>query len=648
MRSNGYLGITKAVVFFWMLSLCAMAARGAGFAGGTGEAGDPYKIATAAQLLSIGSDPELLAKHYILTASIDLKGKSFSKAVITTFGGVFDGDGHTIKNLRIQGDNFLGLFQTILQGAEVRGLGLVDADIRGMSQLGALASRNEGRVLNCYSTGAVNRSTAGGLIGVNTGTIADCNSTVAVSGGDIIGGLVGENEGTISRCHSTGAVTGKGIVGGLVGSNAGRIDSSYCITTVTGLGMMGTWIGGLVGADWDTISSCYADTTVSVAGQWAIGGLTGTGGKNMSCCYSKGSVTATRGVLVGGLVGNGGDSITSCYSVATVSGPTTSWTGGLAGCLDKGKVDGGYFLAPADGGGPDNGIGIPLTAIEMRRQSSFKGWDFWGTDKDGKADPWFMPVDGTPILSWQTPATGLRAVPTVGALPLEVAVTALIEAGFVPGTVTYEFDAYTPDGCVIYPDPMSWARPGAIVDLVVNSDGLYDWQTNPGKGTTAAPYEIQTPAHLGSLAAHPELWNKYFVLTADLDMRGRTYAKALIAPDTDDSKTGFQGTAFSGVLDAKGFAIRNLTIRPFDGTHDYVGLFGMIAKNGRIYNLDVLDADVEGGSGPSSYVGILAGYNAGKIFGCSVTGVIRGGQGDGLVGSNKGSLSGCHADVTRY
>jgi len=645
-RSNGYLRITATVGFLWMLGLCATAARGAGFAGGTGEAGDPYKIATAAQLLSIGSDPELLAKHYILTASIDLKGKSFSKAVITTFGGVFDGDGHAIKNLRIEGKyhNYVGLFQTIVQGAEVRNLGITDAYVEGSTSLGALASRNEGRVLNCYSTGAVKGNTAGGLIGVNTGTVADSNSAVIVSGGDWVGGLMGLNEGTISRCHSTGDVTGDGIVGGLAGINDGRIDASYCVATITGSNM-GMWIGGLVGHNSSTISLSYANTTVT-SGLWWAGGLVGGGGKRVFCCYSKGSVTGT--VMVGGLVANTLGEITSCYSLAAANGPNPSWTGGLVGFLDTGRVNDSYFLAPADGGGPDNGVGIPLTAMEMRRQASFKGWDFWGTDKDGTADFWFMPAGGAPILSWETAATGLRAVPTVGALPVEVAVTALIKAGFVPGTVTYEFDAYTPDGCVIYPNPMSWARPGAIVDLVVNSDGLYDWQTNPGKGTTAAPYEIQTPAHLGSLAAHPELWNKYFVLTADLDMRGRTYAKALIAPDTDDSKTGFQGTAFSGVLDAKGFAIRNLTICPFDGTHDYVGLFGMIAKNGRIYNLDVLDADVEGGSGPSSCVGILAGYNAGKIFGCSVTGVIRGGQGDGLVGSNKGSLSGCHADVTRY
>jgi|GEM_PF-6723146 len=33
------------------------------FAGGTGDANDPYRIATAAQLISIGSDPNLLSSR---------------------------------------------------------------------------------------------------------------------------------------------------------------------------------------------------------------------------------------------------------------------------------------------------------------------------------------------------------------------------------------------------------------------------------------------------------------------------------------------------------------------------------------------------------------------------------------------------------
>ena len=52
-------------------SLC-VPARAAEFAGGTGEPDDPYQIATAGQLLSLGTDPNLRTKHFILVADIDL------------------------------------------------------------------------------------------------------------------------------------------------------------------------------------------------------------------------------------------------------------------------------------------------------------------------------------------------------------------------------------------------------------------------------------------------------------------------------------------------------------------------------------------------------------------------------------------------
>jgi hypothetical protein len=36
------------------------------FAGGKGEPNDPYQVATAEQLLSIGTSQKLLASHYVL------------------------------------------------------------------------------------------------------------------------------------------------------------------------------------------------------------------------------------------------------------------------------------------------------------------------------------------------------------------------------------------------------------------------------------------------------------------------------------------------------------------------------------------------------------------------------------------------------
>ncbi len=74
-----------------VLGLCT-AAPAVEFAGGTGEPNDPYRIATAGQLIAIGSDPNLLNKHFVLVAGIDLDpnlpdGRVFDRAVIAPDAG---------------------------------------------------------------------------------------------------------------------------------------------------------------------------------------------------------------------------------------------------------------------------------------------------------------------------------------------------------------------------------------------------------------------------------------------------------------------------------------------------------------------------------------------------------------------------------
>jgi hypothetical protein len=57
------------------------------YSGGTGEPNDPYQIATAADLIALGEDPNDYGKHFILMADIDLDpnlpGRTvFDRAVI--------------------------------------------------------------------------------------------------------------------------------------------------------------------------------------------------------------------------------------------------------------------------------------------------------------------------------------------------------------------------------------------------------------------------------------------------------------------------------------------------------------------------------------------------------------------------------------
>jgi hypothetical protein len=608
--SKEHLETLFSLAIVWVLLICP-AVWAVTFAGGSGEPNDPYQIATAKQLIAIGSDPNLQSNHYILINDIDLAGVIWTEPVIAQFSGSFDGNDLAIRNLTARGARSQGLFGYILSGAQVKNLAIVDADIIGTGDVAAMAINNAGTVMNCYSTGTVISigSNAGGLVSNNLGIVVGSYSEAEVLGGPAVGGLIGYNGGIVSDCYSTGPILGDMSTGGLAGRNHGSISSSYSTSPVTGV----SDAGGLAGYNDNAISSCYS--TGNVSGGGSVGGLVGYNWGSISSCYSVSS-TSGSGTYVGGLVGD----ITFSSSVVT-------------DC---------YFLVSTDGGGPDNEIGAPLTSNQMKQQASFIGFDFWATTVDGTRDLWFMPEDAYPALGWQTQITGLQAVPDVTGFAPDEAQTMLTQAGFVVGDTTSDFCRAIPAGHVIHADPHVLAPAGATIGLVVSSGQTYDWASNPGDGTALNPYQIQTAGQLESLGDHPELWEKSFALTADMDMAGRTYSAALIAPNVNDTTISFQGTPFTGTFDGQTHTVKTLTI---SASGDYLGLFGLVDRQAQISSLNLTDAIV---IGHDDFVGVLAGYNDGILVDCSAQGVIMAGCGspsNGLVGSNRGDLIDCSADV---
>ncbi len=144
---------------FWMTLILTVSAKAYDFSGGQGTPGDPYKIATADQLCSIGSDPNLLDKCFVLINNIDLDpnlpgGRVFSEPVIAgnirlevkssrrslmppdmSYNGSFDGQGYAISNMYIVASNpfnsFLGLFGRLGPDAHVQRLCVLNAVISG-------------------------------------------------------------------------------------------------------------------------------------------------------------------------------------------------------------------------------------------------------------------------------------------------------------------------------------------------------------------------------------------------------------------------------------------------------------------------------------------------------------------------------------
>ena len=159
----------------------------------------------------------------------------------------------------------------------------------------------------------------------------------------------------------------------------------------------------------------------------------------------------------------------------------------------------------------------------------------------------------------------------------------------------------------------------------------------PGSGTQQDPWRIQSLADFDEFAAHPNYWAGFTRLQTDVNLAGRTYTTAVIAPDTDQTTYWFQGTSFTGVFDGNDHKIIGLTIKA--GANDYLGLFGFI-EDGEVRNLTLEGASVTG----YCDVGGLVGYNVGSISNCHSTGNVSGRDYvGGLVGYNVGSISNCYS-----
>jgi hypothetical protein len=403
-------------------------ALSAEFAGGTGEPNDPYQIASAEQLISIGLVDNFQQKHYILIEDIDLDpnlpdGRIFTNALISQdqsddpdiwvsipFRGVLDGQDHTIANLHIEAQDgySAGLFGSLL--GLVKDLHLTDVVING-SQCGAIAVNiTEGMILRCSVTGHVSGTEdVGGLVGSSSldSSLVECIAQVQVTGNESVGGIVGRNAGILIRCEAQAEVNGRQSVGGLVGINSrGRIIECRATGIVTG----GDIVGGLIGESRKTFvlrSSAICDVTADNI----AGGLTGQANwwaltYLFADCYFQGSVT---GSTIGGLVGETADiQALNCYAACKFFPPGTEVNDPVIGGL-FGEIFSPYWtpmtencfwdmessgIAVSTGSEPLE-FGSGLTTEQMRDEEVFRnaGWDF--------NHVWMISEGEYPKLQWE-------------------------------------------------------------------------------------------------------------------------------------------------------------------------------------------------------------------------------------------------------
>ena len=370
------------------------------FAGGNGEDGSPYRVATADQLNRVRHH---LSKSFIQVADIDLTDYS-SGAGWNPIGGFFtgkyDGGGYKITNLKINRPEMehVGLFSQLNHiSARLTNIHLENIDITGLRRVGGVVGGNwGGNISHCSSSGRVIalERVAGGLIGGNysqTSIVSSSHSSAQVSATWGVGGFVGWiTYGTFIDSYATGDVTGESFLGGFAGMSGNHISGCFATGNVT---------------------MVVSERLASYSGGYTAGGLVGFveaatfTTATVVDSYATGSVTAPHIVgqmlSVGGLVGrfawkSFGDQVSNSYSIGHVT--CNQSTHGLIGHANLGAIVTGCFY-DSDKSGYTDEKATPLTTLQMLKKDSFTDWPF---SDDETIRRWRIIEDVSyPYLSWQ-------------------------------------------------------------------------------------------------------------------------------------------------------------------------------------------------------------------------------------------------------
>ncbi|WP_117625034.1 GLUG motif-containing protein, partial [Sedimentisphaera salicampi] len=405
--------------------------------------------------------------------------------------------------------------------------------------------------------------------------------------------------------------------------------------------------GGLCGKNSDgTITNCYA--TGSVSGGGRLGGLCGDNDRGtITNCYANGIVSGNSSL--GGLCGyNYGGTIENCYATGSVSGGDGSYfLGGLCG-ENGGTIENCFWDKESSGMDTSDG-GTGITTAGMQNPENFEDAGWIIADYNTGQRGWYIGQGRYPKFYWQHDEPNTEIMPDIYGMNLEEAEAAIVNAGFEFDQAVYVNSLTVPEGKVstfsAIPDRYFYLNTSIKIYI---STGII------GEGTAENPYYISSSSDLE--AVNSDLDASY-ILECNIDLSGRTYERAVIAPDTDYTDSGetyddpiFTGTPFTGSFDGADYKILNLKVDASGAVGSvlpgYLGLFGKI-DGGEVRNLGIENALINGGDN-SKYIGSLCGRNEGTIQNCYAAGSVSGGDDSeyhgGLCGYNRaGSIENCYA-----
>jgi hypothetical protein len=355
---------------------------------GSGTPQDPYQIDSLPNLAWISASDSAWGSSFVQTSNIEATSTATWDSVggepqgfkpigqNTWFNGNYDGNHYEIRNLFIHraSTDFQGLFGRV-QGY-VKNLKLINVNITGKEQVGALAG---------YSVRPVEYVEVSG----------------SVTGTDYVGGIIGYQSSSISRSINHARVMGQEYVGGISGWGAIIIQCSNTATIVGDSAVGG--ISGLIFADQYVMEvENHGDSVIGVS---YVGGILGIG-RSLKNAINHSHVVGQ--FKVGGIIGtffNG--AVVNAISTGSVIG--ISQTGGAIGYSRNSDILGVYWNSEASSNLDGIGDAIPsailpgYTIATLQQRSLYSTFDFIGESVIGLDDIWIYESNQIPTLSWQNP-----------------------------------------------------------------------------------------------------------------------------------------------------------------------------------------------------------------------------------------------------
>ena len=252
-------------------------------------------------------------KKVTLENDISLLGTNFTG--VPTFGGYFDGGGHTISGLNIGTEiSYCGLFSNVQRTGVIVNLNVQGTIIPSGNQIimGGIAAINNGIIAKSNYTGVISGNDyVGGIVGINqlSGVIDDCKCNGYVHGLHFTGGIAGQNIGNISDCENNSMV------------NTTNTDTQITIDAMATLNRVISLVKNINSAT----EEANSDVTVSDAG-----GIAGQSIGIISRCVNTGEIGYEHvGYNIGGIVGRQSGYTYKCTNSAKIQGRKD--VGGIVG-----------------------------------------------------------------------------------------------------------------------------------------------------------------------------------------------------------------------------------------------------------------------------------------------------------------------------